>query len=403
MTDWLVQQQGVLSIALIFTICCEKFLSRKLNAAFAYQLWFLIPFTLIANNLPSTSLPFVSQSVSRYIINVGSTAEMPALNVLLILWTVGVAGIVMFVSYHYYILYQSLTHEDSHNVLNQQFYTSSVATTPMLFGFIKPRIIVPLGFTEQFNSKQQSMILEHERVHFMHRDHLWNLLALTFATVFWFNPLVWVALRSFRINQELACDAKVLEYKSQVDKIDYASALVQCAEYSPSNITPYPTFGEKSTMIKRINLIKQPVSSSRAISIAAILLGSIFTTHTVLANLAPPSSTHNSEINLATPIMRVNPEYPKDAAEKGVEGSVILEFDITKKGSTDNIKVIESFPKGTFDSSAVDALKQWEYKPRIQGGQAQRQTALLVQLDFRVEKEKSHSSTDVEKIKIPAH
>lgn len=403
MIDWLVQQQGVLSIALILMMLCEKCLSEKLNAKLAYQLWFLIPLTLIANNLPRTNLSFVSESFTRYLVDVGSETEVRTLNELFILWVVGVVSIVVYMGYHYFKLNQSLTRGDVVESGNRPIYTSSIATTPMLFGFIAPRIILPSTFTQYFNRGQQSMMLEHEQVHFLHRDHLWNLLALAIATLFWFNPLIWVALHSFRINQELACDAKVLENKSKTERINYASALVQCAEHSQSNITPYPTFGEKSTMIKRINFIKQPVSRSRAISIAAILLGSVFTTHTVLANLAAPSSAPKNEINLASPIMRVNPAYPIDAAEKGIEGSVILEFDITKKGSTDNIKVVESFPKGMFENSAVEALQQWEYKPRIQGGKAQRQTALLVQLDFRLESVKPQSSTDLEKIKVSAN
>jgi len=60
-----------------------------------------------------------------------------------------------------------------------------------------------------------------------------------------------------------------------------------------------------------------------------------------------------------------------------------------------------------FDKSAIVALKQWEYKPRIQGGKGMRQTGLLVQLDYQlgaaldtasVEK---NASTEVERIIIP--
>ena len=64
-------------------------------------------------------------------------------------------------------------------------------------------------------------------------------------------------------------------------------------------------------------------------------------------------------------------------------------------------------PAGVFDKSAKVALKQWEYKPRIQSGKGVRQTGLLVQLDYQlgasldtasVEK---NASPDVERIIVP--
>ncbi|MEC8227882.1 MAG: energy transducer TonB, partial [Pseudomonadota bacterium] len=166
-------------------------------------------------------------------------------------------------------------------------------------------------------------------------------------------------------------------------------------------ITLYPTFGDKSTMIKRINLIKQPVATSKAIGIAALLIGSLFTANTALASLVPPPPPKN-EVNQATPVMRVDPVYPMEAAKQGIEGSVVLQFDITESGETDNINIVDSFPEGTFDKSAIKALSQWQYKPRIQGGVAQRQTALRVQLDYRLDEDSLKSSTDIEKIKVSA-
>ena len=94
-------------------------------------------------------------------------------------------------------------------------------------------------------------------------------------------------------------------------------------------------------------------------------------------------------------------------AQQNVEGFVVLSFDITETGATDNVKVVKSVPAGVFDKSAKVALKQWEYKPRIQGGKGVRQTGLLVQLDYQlgasldtasVEK---NASPDVERIIVP--
>ena len=272
----------------------------------------------------------------------------------------------------------------------------------MLFGLFAPRILLPASFTRLFCPVQQQLVLEHENTHRRHGDHVWNALALIIVTVFWFNPLVWLALRSFRINQELACDNQVLSQKSPQEKLLYAKALVACAEQNSSYLTTYPTFGEKSTMLKRLNLINKPNSASKFAGVAALAVAAILTTHTALANL-PASDIQADKVNLATPVKRVSPVYPVSAAQANQEGFVTLQFDITETGATDNIKVVKSSPAGVFDTSAVKAMEQWQYKPRVQSGKAQRQTGILVQLDFKLATDDDESAAnrqDIERIKV---
>ncbi|MEW9797787.1 hypothetical protein [Alteromonas sp. CYL-A6] len=51
MTDWLIQQQGVLSVALILLLVTDRRLTGQLGAVFSYRLWLLVPLTLLLNNL----------------------------------------------------------------------------------------------------------------------------------------------------------------------------------------------------------------------------------------------------------------------------------------------------------------------------------------------------------------
>jgi TonB family protein len=137
-------------------------------------------------------------------------------------------------------------------------------------------------------------------------------------------------------------------------------------------------------MFKRIASIKNPTKIKPAFIGLSIALASTLLAGVAIANLA--ETAHSVEKTSTTsPVIRIEPKYPVEAARDNQEGSVILQFDITKDGSTDNIQVIESFPQQTFDKVSVTALKQWIYKPRIQGGQSQRQTGITVQLDFRMD------------------
>ena len=155
-------------------------------------------------------------------------------------------------------------------------------------------------------------------------------------------------------------------------------------------------------MLKRLNLINKPNSASKVAGIVALAVAAILTTHTALANL-PADDIQADKVNLATPVKRVPPIYPASAALANQEGFVTLQFDITETGATDNIIVVKSSPAGVFDTSAVKAMKQWQYKPRVQGGKAQRQTGILVQLDFRLatdDDENALNNPDIEKINV---
>ena len=87
----------------------------------------------------------------------------------------------------------------------------------------------------------------------------------------------------------------------------------------------------------------------------------------------------------ATPIVRIEPKYPIQAARDGKEGWVKLSFTINKIGGVEDVKVIEAQPKRVFDKEARRALRRWKYKPKVVDGVPQRQPGLTVQLDFKMD------------------
>jgi len=85
------------------------------------------------------------------------------------------------------------------------------------------------------------------------------------------------------------------------------------------------------------------------------------------------------------PLVRIEPQYPRQAAMRGIEGWVLLQFDITSSGTVDNIEVLDSEPRRIFDSEARRALLKWKYKPRVEEGKAVAQPANKVKLAFKLE------------------
>jgi TonB family protein len=61
----------------------------------------------------------------------------------------------------------------------------------------------------------------------------------------------------------------------------------------------------------------------------------------------------------------VAPEYPRVAAERGIEGWVDVEFTVSANGSTRDISVADSSHERMFREEAVGAVGQWRFEPRI--------------------------------------
>ena len=89
----------------------------------------------------------------------------------------------------------------------------------------------------------------------------------------------------------------------------------------------------------------------------------------------------------ATPIVRIDPKYPVDAARDGKEGWVEMSFSIDKAGNVIDAKVINAEPRRLFNREALRALKGWKYRPKIENGQAVVQSGLQVVLEFKIQQE----------------
>lgn len=86
----------------------------------------------------------------------------------------------------------------------------------------------------------------------------------------------------------------------------------------------------------------------------------------------------------AIPIVRIEPQYPREALLKGIEGWVRVRFTILPDGSVDNPFVVEAEPRRVFDRAAIRAILRWKFKPRIVDGQAVSREAEQV-IDFKLD------------------
>lgn len=107
--------------------------------------------------------------------------------------------------------------------------------SPCLFGLFRPAIyLTPAAATPE----RLRHVLVHEQTHARHGDPWWALLRCVCLTVYWFDPLVWVAAAVSRTDCELACDEGALRQLGEVERIPYGRTLLALIPVQSRPVNP---------------------------------------------------------------------------------------------------------------------------------------------------------------------
>ena len=122
-------------------------------------------------------------------------------------------------------------------------YSTAFLKSPVLAGFLHPRIYLPIHLISDFNTGTISAtdiryMLLHELQHYKHKDILIGYLINTVNVFYWFNPLIWYFLKRIRQERELACDSAVLQLLKETEYKSYGNTLINFAETIA--LTPFP-------------------------------------------------------------------------------------------------------------------------------------------------------------------
>lgn len=86
------------------------------------------------------------------------------------------------------------------------------------------------------------------------------------------------------------------------------------------------------------------------------------------------------------PLVRIQPQYPRDALRDGIEGTVTFEVTINPDGTVRSARVLSAKPRGVFESAAQQAIYKWKFKPKIVDGKPVETTGIQP-IDFKLGKE----------------
>lgn len=98
-------------------------------------------------------------------------------------------------------------------------------------------------------------------------------------------------------------------------------------------------------------------------------------TDIIIPGTPPPVKVNNPSQGLSplsdgamVPIVRVEPQFPRRAAERGITGWTVIEFTVTAAGTIENAVIIDAEPKGYFETASLKAVKKFRYKPQVVNG-----------------------------------
>jgi len=129
-------------------------------------------------------------------------------------------------------------------------------SSPFILGIFCPTVYLP----SEIGEEQIEHVLLHERSHIKRKDHWWKPLGFLILTVYWFNPLIWLAYWMLCRDIEFACDERVIKNMDRSGIKDYSQTLLDCSVSRRSIVMCPLAFGEVGVKqrIKSVLSFKKP-------------------------------------------------------------------------------------------------------------------------------------------------
>ncbi|MTV36121.1 M56 family metallopeptidase [Duganella radicis] len=329
-------------------ICALRIpLRRIFGARLAYLAWSAVPATIAIALLPAARLPQpIPQVGAPFQRAVGASESALLANAsdwpqwLLLAWLT--VCVLMLVSlWRAHIRYRSslgpLRWE--HGV----FYSASTAEGPAAVGLWHPAVVVPADFATRYTPEEQRLILAHEAVHVQRRDPLINALWALTQCALWFNPLVHYAARKFRLDQELACDAVVMQRHPGLRR-SYAEAMLK-TQMSAQAALIHCHWQSNHPLKERIMQLQQTPPRRRRMSLGRLVVGTIVIAcgmGAMAANTGVTPADHadeylitmklNAKDQSSSPALLVREGVPAAVESTGADGVWRTELMLKKAG-----------------------------------------------------------------------
>ena len=170
-----------------------------------------------------------------------------------VLWPLGILGMLLYGS----ISWLRIRKKTKESVcLRDNIWLCDHVSSPFILGMFRPRIILP----SSIQPEAAEHVIAHEQAHLKRKDHFWKPLGFLLLSVYWFNPVLWIAYIFLCKDIELACDERVIRNMNTEEIKSYSSTLLNYS-ISRKMISVCPlAFGEVHVKkrIKNVLYYKKP-------------------------------------------------------------------------------------------------------------------------------------------------
>jgi TonB family protein len=187
-------------------------------------------------------------------------------------------------------------------------------TLLVTWGLRQPTVILPHE-AANWPADRVRIVLGHELAHIRRGDWLVQMSAELLRSVYWFNPLLWIACRRLRRESEHACDDEVLAMG--IDGPAYASHLLDLARAFTQHrhsFFPAPAMARPSSLERRVRamlntgLNRSPISRSASLVIVIALLTIAVPIAGIVASAQSASAAFSG--SLVDAVGRILPDVP---------------------------------------------------------------------------------------------
>lgn len=250
--------------AILAVLALRGVARQQFGAGFAYCLWACVPVAAVAALFPPPAARWIPlPGTPRTLIGqaADAVAQAPAAAILAI-WIAGALCVALLIAVRQ-LRFLSLARRG--------------LAGPAVAGVVTPRIVMPANADERFTPEERAIIRAHERAHIDRKDPRTNGLIALAQCLCWFNPMVHIAAREARVDQELACDATVL-MRLPGQRRRYAETLLKTQLTDSLAPLGCHWVGAKAHPLEvRIQALRLPVASDRRRDWALAALASTLT------------------------------------------------------------------------------------------------------------------------------
>jgi beta-lactamase regulating signal transducer with metallopeptidase domain/HEAT repeat protein len=127
------------------------------------------------------------------------------------------------------------------------------APVPMVIGFMRPVVLMPVSLLSGLTLSQIEAILAHELAHVRRYDYAFNVLQTVLETLFFYHPAIWWLSKQLRDEREHACDELAVSLCGD-DPIFYSRVLLTVEQWRGERISfaPAATGGSLALRIRKL-------------------------------------------------------------------------------------------------------------------------------------------------------